>query len=348
MVSFQHVCEPCRQALNLPAERSYLNRIKRRSGGFSTSGAPSTQPQREVWKRDTTGKPLIIGFRHSDHFAGTNSLCVCHCTSNGHDPWQCTGEDDFPIGGRPGSGFVDKLADQLGIEPIPELVQSQHEECAALVRVMLAWMEGGTDEERHALEADLEKLRYEDQVRRLRDRLQEKLPELSQDPPYRDLKSNLKKLAAFRDKKVAHSWPTGGDYFLRTKRVKGEYVTISTTPEEVAAHLDLGVALKSQLSFLPVYLDRQKSAEALSSAQVRNTSSGVGAGTPGLGLMRWWIPLLPAQRRTEAGCSRTALRLWFQAASAQQAGPRAVQQTITATPSTASTRYRTPTFPNDP
>lgn len=28
--------------------------------------------------------------------------------------------------------------------------------------------------------------------------------------------------------------------------------------QEVAAHLDLAVALKSQLSFLPVYLDRQE------------------------------------------------------------------------------------------
>ena len=37
---------------------------------------------------------------------------------------------------------------------------------------------------------------------------------------------------------------------------------ISITPEEVAAHLDLAVALKSQLSFLPVYLDRQESAQA--------------------------------------------------------------------------------------
>jgi hypothetical protein len=127
---------------------------------------------------------------------------------------------------------------------------------------MLAWMEGSTDEERHALKADLEKLRYEDQVQRLRDRLQDKLPELSQNPPYRDLKSNLKKLAAFRDKKVAHSWPTGGDYFLRTKRLKGEYVSISITPEEVAAHLDLAVALKSQLSFLPAYLGRQKCTDA--------------------------------------------------------------------------------------
>lgn len=37
---------------------------------------------------------------------------------------------------------------------------------------------------------------------------------------------------------------------------------ISITPEEVAAHLDLAVALKSQLSFLLVYLDRQESAQA--------------------------------------------------------------------------------------
>jgi hypothetical protein len=30
-VSFQHVCEPCRNALGLPAERSYLNRMRRRA-----------------------------------------------------------------------------------------------------------------------------------------------------------------------------------------------------------------------------------------------------------------------------------------------------------------------------
>lgn len=91
------MCEPCRQTLNLPAERSYLNRIKPKSGGFSTSVAPSPQPRREVWKRDTTGKPLIIGVRDADHFAGTNSLCVCHCTRNGHDSWQCTGEAISPL-----------------------------------------------------------------------------------------------------------------------------------------------------------------------------------------------------------------------------------------------------------
>ncbi len=40
-VSYKYVCEPCRAALGLLAESSYLNRIKREAGGFSKSGRPS-------------------------------------------------------------------------------------------------------------------------------------------------------------------------------------------------------------------------------------------------------------------------------------------------------------------
>lgn len=73
-------------------------------------------------------------------------MCHCVCASNGHDPWQCSGEGQFPIGGRPGSGLVDKLAEEHGIEPIPEMIVSAHEECAALARATLAWLRGSTDD----------------------------------------------------------------------------------------------------------------------------------------------------------------------------------------------------------
>jgi uncharacterized membrane protein YcaP (DUF421 family) len=48
--------------------------------------------------------------------------------------------------------------------------------------------------------------------------------------------------------------------------------TSASHPEEVAAHLDLAVALKSQLSFLPVYLDRQESAQVKAKSRRREVT----------------------------------------------------------------------------
>ena len=56
-----------------------------------------------------------------------------------HDPQQCNGLDQFRIGGRPGSGFVDELAKNLGTEPIPGQVVSLHGDCEVLVNSVLAW-----------------------------------------------------------------------------------------------------------------------------------------------------------------------------------------------------------------
>lgn len=258
-MSYQYVCEACRQSMGLPADASYHNRIKRERGDFGAGNSSKSKQRPEVFQRDTTGKPLIVGYRLKDHSVGTNSLCVCHCVANGHDPHECTGEDDFRIGGRPGSGFVDSKAKQFGIEPTPEMVASMHEQVAATVRTMLAWLRGNTDDERVAIELDLEQVRYFDQLIQLRDALATSLPEDVVEAVYKSLKPDLKQLAKFRDQKVAHSWPFGGDWLTRVKREGGKRVTYTITPEEVSKHLDLAVKLLSQLSFIPTYANRPTS-----------------------------------------------------------------------------------------
>jgi hypothetical protein len=59
-------------------------------------------------------------------------------------------------------------------------------------------------------------MRYEDQIKLLRDVLQEERPELMRQKPYCDLTANLRKLVKFRDT-IAHSWPADGDFFTRIK-----------------------------------------------------------------------------------------------------------------------------------
>jgi hypothetical protein len=242
--------------MGLSAAASYHNRIKRERGEFG-AGNPSKSKQRpEVFERDAAGKPLIVGYRLEGHSVGTSSLCVCHCGANGHDPSECTGEGDFRIGGRPGSGFVDSKAQQFGIEPTPEMVASMHEQVAATVRTMLAWLQGNNDKERVAIELDLEQVRYPDQLIQLRDALATNVPEDVRETVYKSLKPDLKKLARFRDQKVAHSWPASGDWRTRIKREGGRWITYMITPEEVSEYLDLAVKLLSQLSFIPIYVDR--------------------------------------------------------------------------------------------
>jgi hypothetical protein len=242
--------------MGLSAAASYHNRIKRERGEFG-AGNPSKSKQRpEVFERDAAGTPLIVGYRLEGHSVGTSSLCVCHCGANGHDPYECTGEGDFRIGGRPGSGFVDSKAQQFGIEPTPEMVASMHEQVAATVRTMLAWLQGNNDEERVAMELSLEQVRYADQLIQLRDALATELSEGVREAVYKDLKPDLKRLATFRDRKVAHSWPAAGDWLTRIKREGGRWITYTITPEEVSEYLDLAVKLLSQLSFIPIYVDR--------------------------------------------------------------------------------------------
>jgi hypothetical protein len=239
-VSFQFVCEPCRQALDLQAEQAYLNRIRREAKEF------------RVMRRDPSGKPLMVGIQQEKAFVQFPAGCVCACRANGHDPLQCTGAEQFKVGGRPGSGAVDELAEKLGMEPIPELVVARHEACQARVTYFLAWRLGSSDEDRLQLESDeLRKMGYEEQIQLLRDILQEERPELADRKPYCDIVPKLRKLAKFRHK-IAHSWPVGGDFFTRSKRVKAENVTIRITREELAEYLDLALELESQLLFLPL------------------------------------------------------------------------------------------------
>jgi hypothetical protein len=69
-VTYQYVCEPCRQALGLLAERSYLSRLKRETGGFSVSGTASKSPPIVV-SRDSTGKPFLLGRQQKNFFVTT-------------------------------------------------------------------------------------------------------------------------------------------------------------------------------------------------------------------------------------------------------------------------------------
>jgi hypothetical protein len=252
IVSYTYICEPCRQALGLPAERSYLNRIKREAGGFGGS-ATTSRPPREV-TRGPSGKPSLITTQLADLRLTIPAGCYCSCVSSGHDPWQCTGERQFVTGGRPGSGAVDELAQQLGREPIPETILAAHQGCQVMVAYILALYFGSSDQERAVIESSLERERYDDQLKLLRDLLSEERPDLMSTKPYRDLKANLKKLAKFRDV-VAHSIPVGGDFFTRFRRVGAENETIHISEEDLAEHLDLSHALKSQLWFVPIYLN---------------------------------------------------------------------------------------------
>ena len=254
-MSYQYVCEPCRRALGLRAEPSYLSKVRREAGGFSNRGTVS-KPPLSVVSRDPSGKPLLVGTQQTDVFVTTPTGCSCACTANDHDPLECTGAKQFRIGGRPGSGAVDKLAEKFGREPTPELAVAPHETCHAMVTHFLAWWFGTSDEERIKLESnDLARMRYEDEIKLLRDILQDEFPELMREKPYCDLIANLRKLAHFRDQ-IAHSWPADGGFFTRIKRVTAENVIIHITPEELAKYLDLSIALQSQLWILPLYWDR--------------------------------------------------------------------------------------------
>jgi hypothetical protein len=226
--------------------------MKRRAGGFG--GRPAAS--RLIVRRDQTGKALFLGERLEKLTIVTPTACVCQCRQNGHDPAMCTGDDDFEIGGRPGSGAVDATAAKFGIEPIPEMVASMHEQVAALVQALIALLEGNSDDERAEIERELERSHegYEDMLRRLRDLLTERMPAQMSLAPYKDLKPNLKKLAKFRNSKVAHSWPLAGNWFERAKRVGGKWETFTVTPEEVAEHMDLAFNLISQLTFVPNYV----------------------------------------------------------------------------------------------
>ena len=183
-MSYEYICEPCRQALGLPAERSYLNKIRREAGGLSKSGT-SSKPPLKVVRRDPSGKPLVVGTQQAAAFVAFPAGCSCSCRANGHNPLQCTGAEQVKVGGRPGSGAVDELAEKLGREPIPELVVARHEACQALVAYFLAWRFGSSDEERIHLESsELSGMGYEEQLKLLRDLLQDERPELMCRKPY--------------------------------------------------------------------------------------------------------------------------------------------------------------------
>ena len=80
---------------------------------------------------------------------------------------------------------MDELAEKLGREPIPELVVARHEACQALVAYFLARRFGSSDEERIHLESsELSEMGYEEQLKLLRDLLQDERPELMCRKPY--------------------------------------------------------------------------------------------------------------------------------------------------------------------
>jgi hypothetical protein len=81
------------------------------------------------------------------------------------------------------------------------------------------------------------------------------LAEHMDQPPYQDLRANLRKLASFRNK-IRHSVPIKGDMFNRTKRAGGQNISIKLMEEELATYYNLGVALVSQLRFIPLYMEK--------------------------------------------------------------------------------------------
>ena len=129
-LTYQFVCEPCRLALGLRAERSYLNRVRREIGGFSKSGTAPLAPL-IIASRNSFGKPIMVGRQQGDVFVSTLTTCSCACSENGDSPLQCSGDGKFNVGGRPGSGSVDELAEKFGREPTPELAIAPQEVCSS-------------------------------------------------------------------------------------------------------------------------------------------------------------------------------------------------------------------------
>ncbi|GAA3265367.1 hypothetical protein Dvina_16735 [Dactylosporangium vinaceum] len=242
-MAYHMVCDPCRMALGIEVDRALINRAWRKA---SKSGV-------RVTERDETGKPFLVGERVGDVLVSTMAGCGCVCSENDHDPMQCTGIAQFKTAGRPGSSFVDGLAKQLGTEPIPELILALHEACELRVTDLVGWWYAKTDGERADLEASLDRMRYDDKIKLLRDILQAERPDLMAAEPYKSLKPRLLSLVSFRNK-VAHSIPIEGDFFRRVKREGGKNVIIEITPEELAGHLDAANELHSQLHFVRVYI----------------------------------------------------------------------------------------------
>lgn len=248
-MTFLFMCEPCREACGIAADRTHLNRIRRQA----------QKPLPQVEMRDSDGKPFLIGHQEGEVHVRTSAGCNCDCSRAGHDPQQCNGLDQFRIGGRPGSGFVDELAKNLGAEPIPEQVVSLHGDCEVLVNSVLAWWIAAPEDDVIELERQLENMGYEKRLDWLHDLLKDERPDLLAEEPYASLRSRLRRLAKFRNQ-IAHSRPIGGDYFKRVKREKGVDTIIHLNAEELAKQLDGAMALISQVHHLPQYLDPEERA----------------------------------------------------------------------------------------
>src|SRR6266508_3619751 len=89
-MSYQYFCEACVRASPLVVDKTTLNRM-----GRQREKDEKASIRYRVVSRSDDGKPLDIGY---------------------------TGTRDHIVGGRPGSSVLDKLADQLGAEPIPEMI----------------------------------------------------------------------------------------------------------------------------------------------------------------------------------------------------------------------------------
>ena len=245
-MSFKRICEPCRQALQLEADRPYLNRIRQRL---------DLEQEVEIAARDDTGKATMLRQRLAGYYKTWPADCVCLCSANGHDPHACTGEGQFVVGGRPGSGAVDALAQRLGREPSPEDVISRNQISQNEVAKFIAWWAGDSEEDRRAAEVGMERMRYDDQLKFLVGLMKEYRPDLISARPYAELRAGLRKLVRFRDL-VAHSIPISSDGLTRIKRESGQDVRIQIARTELAEYLDLSEQTHSQLKFLPLYFEQ--------------------------------------------------------------------------------------------
>ena len=193
---------------------------------------------------------------------GTLAGCVCACTHNNHEPLVCTGTRDHIVGGRPGSGVLDKLADQLGAEPIPEIILGYGAQVEAMAYAVLFEFDLTEDERQDWRSGRLRaNLNVHKAIVRLYKLVKRERPDLvDTEPSWFALQANLRRLVAYRND-IAHSWPTQS-FFQRVKWQEGTATTIVTSPEELAAMIDLATQLNSQMNFLPIYLSPRNGSAA--------------------------------------------------------------------------------------
>lgn len=252
-MSYQYFCEACVRASPLVVNKTTLNRMGRQRVKDEKAGI-----RYRVVSRFDDGKPLDIGYTRPDGVSvRTPAGCVCSCADNNHEPLVCTGTRDHIVGGRPGSGVLDKLADQLGAEPIPEMILGYGAQVEAMVYAVLFEFDL-TEAERQSWRSGQLRitLNIHKAIVRLNKLVKRERPDLvDAEPSWSALQANLRLLAGYRNN-MAHSWPVES-FFQRVKWQEGIVTNILTSPKELATMIDLATQLISQLDFLPRYLGRQ-------------------------------------------------------------------------------------------